>query len=404
MGHQFIKGRDIVLFSFQTWESKIGFNLKDMALELSKYNRVLFINRAEDRISVLRTMLKKQDTFQSVESSKRGLVQQVQENIWVYQPKSILESINWSPFYSLYDFFNRINNKRLAKEISAAIDELHFSQVIVINDNDFFRGLYHKDLIPCDKYIFYIRDFLTIQPYFKRFGPRTEAQIIGHSDLVVANSAYLANYSRQWNSKSFDIGQGCDLESFGEEDLPVPEDMASIPRPIVGYCGFITAMRLDIEVIRHIALSLPECSVVLVGPMDEEFKQAGLDRFKNVFLLGSKAPEAVRNYIRHFDVCINPQLVNPLTIGNYPRKVDEYLAAGKPVVATGTEAMKMFEDHCFLCESKEDYTRQIRKILSDDTLFSREQILRRRNFALQHSWENSVGCLGDAFFQSAQTN
>ncbi len=39
-------------------------------------------------------------------------------------------------------------------------------------------------------------------------------------------------------------------------------------------------------------------------------------------------------YIQHFDVCINPQKLNPITIGNYPLKVDEYLAMGKPVVAT----------------------------------------------------------------------
>ena len=53
MEHRFIKGKDIVLFSFQPWESEIGFNFKDMAYELARYNRVLFINRADDRASLL---------------------------------------------------------------------------------------------------------------------------------------------------------------------------------------------------------------------------------------------------------------------------------------------------------------------------------------------------------------
>lgn len=43
----------------------------------------------------------------------------------------------------------------------------------------------------------------------------------------------------------------------------------------------------------------------------------------------------------HFDVCMNPQLVNEITIGNYPRKVDEYLALGKPVIATKTLTMDL---------------------------------------------------------------
>jgi hypothetical protein len=37
------------------------------------------------------------------------------------------------------------------------------------------------------------------------------------------------------------------------------------------------------------------------------------------------------------------QLSNNLTIGNYPRKIDEYLAMGKPIVATSTKTMQMFK-------------------------------------------------------------
>ena len=51
MAHQFIKNRDIVLFSFQPWNSGIAFNFKDMAFELARYNRVLFIDRARDFVS-----------------------------------------------------------------------------------------------------------------------------------------------------------------------------------------------------------------------------------------------------------------------------------------------------------------------------------------------------------------
>ncbi len=60
----------------------------------------------------------------------------------------------------------------------------------------------------------------------------------------------------------------------------------------------------------------------------------------------AKKPEQTAAYIHHFTICINPQLVNPLTIGNYPRKIDEYLASGKPVVATATQAMEMFRELC----------------------------------------------------------
>lgn len=53
MKEHIIKNRDIVLFSFQPWDEEIGSNFKDIALELSRDNRVLYINRALDRISAI---------------------------------------------------------------------------------------------------------------------------------------------------------------------------------------------------------------------------------------------------------------------------------------------------------------------------------------------------------------
>ena len=125
-------------------------------------------------------------------------------------------------------------------EIKEAIRELGFKNSLLINDNDFYRGLYLKSLLPVREYIFYIRDFLTIQPFFEKFGPRCEMEMIQKADLVVANSAYLANYASQWNPNSVDIGQGCNLDDFIVEDLPEPQDLKDIPRPIIGYCGAIT--------------------------------------------------------------------------------------------------------------------------------------------------------------------
>lgn len=400
MGHHFIKGKDIVLFSFQPWASDIGFNFKDMAYELARYNRVLFINRANDRASLLP---EKKEGNPSTENKQKEELILVQENFWLYNTGIILESINWINWNALYDFINKANNRNLAKKINKTIQDLSFRDVIFINDNDFFRGLYLKKMIPaCSKYIFYIRDFLTIQPYFKKHGERLEKKMIRSADIVVANSAYLANYAKQWNNNSYDIGQGCDFEGYLVSGLPIPDDMVNIPRPIVGYCGAISAMRLDSAIIGHIAQSLPGCSIVLVGPEDSFFEKSELKKYKNIYFLGGKPPGNVPDYIYHFDICINPQLVNELTIGNYPRKIDEYLAMGKPVVATSTDAMGMFKEYVYLCSDKEDYVKKINSILDDKNAFSDEQKNKRTDFALSHTWENSIGLLGNAYYHDAK--
>ncbi|HYC28019.1 MAG TPA: hypothetical protein VEB42_04370, partial [Chitinophagaceae bacterium] len=54
MEHRFIKNRDIVMFSFQPWDAATACNFKEMAIEFAKHNRVLYVNRAADRISLFR--------------------------------------------------------------------------------------------------------------------------------------------------------------------------------------------------------------------------------------------------------------------------------------------------------------------------------------------------------------
>ncbi|HSZ86297.1 MAG TPA: glycosyltransferase, partial [Puia sp.] len=145
-------------------------------------------------------------------------------------------------------------------------------------------------------------------------------------------------------------------------------------------------------------------SIVFVGPVDKTFEKSKLNNLKNIHFTGLKKLEEIPAYISHFNICMNPQMINPLTVGNYPRKIDEYLVMGKPVVATATMAMEMFRDYVFLCKTKEDYVTQINLILSNEQFLSDKEKERRINFALTHSWENSIGMLGDAYHQVFSEN
>lgn len=95
----------------------------------------------------------------------------------------------------------------------------------------------------------------------------------------------------------------------------------------------------------------------------------------------------VPTYMSALQVCLNPQLLNELTIGNYPRKVDEYLAMGKPVIATRTDTMELFKEHSYLCSSVADYQAAIEKALQED---NEEKAKLRIAFAVSHSWKNNV--------------
>jgi glycosyltransferase involved in cell wall biosynthesis len=89
-------------------------------------------------------------------------------------------------------------------------------------------------------------------------------------------------------------------------------------------------------------------------------------------------------------VAINPQLLNEITIGNYPRKIDEFLAAGIPVVATETPTMLAFAEHVYLGKNADDYVKLIKLAISEDNDNKR---FARKEFAANHNWKNSVGLL-----------
>ena len=209
-------------------------------------------------------------------------------------------------------------------------------------------------------------------------------------NAVAANSTYLAEYARQYNPDSYYVGQGCDLSLFGSgSEIDTPSDIADLKgkKPIIGYVGAILSLRLDVEVLEHIALERPDWQLLLVGPEDEVFKNSRLHILPNVRFTGSRKGTELPAYINSFDVCINPQVLNQVTIGNYPRKVDEYLAMGKPVVATKTKAMEVFAEHCLLAENKEQYITCIAEALATD---SEEKQALRMQFASGHTWENNA--------------
>ena len=384
-----IHNRDIIMLGIQPWDFEIGCNFKDMAYEIAKHNRVLYVNRPLDRL----TAWKKPDDQKTIarkNSIKKNInvLEEVGPNLWVFNPQTILESINWLPDGVIYRFFNKRNNKKQAGQIQAAMDQLQFTDPILFIDNDFFNGLYLQDFLKLDCTVYYLRDYLLAQPYFAKHGISSEPALIKKVDIVVANSLYLTSYAKQYNKESFYIGQGCGDAYFVPPPAVFPADIGNIKKPVIGYCGFLTAARLDIDLLISIARAKPGWNIVLIGPEDDAFKTSALHQVPNVHFLGRKEEKELPAYVHYFDVCLNPQVVNQLTIGNYPRKVDEYLAMGKPVVVTATETMEAFADCTYRCSTAAEYIAAIETALVSAA--DEDAAAKRVAVARSHSWENSI--------------
>ncbi len=383
-----MKNRDIVVVGIQPWDIEIGSNCKDIAREMSKNNRVLYVNAPLDQ----KSMLKEKDS-QKVKNRLEVLndpskaLQKIGDNFWAYTPPITIWSANFLPWTSLFSFFNKRNNKKFATSINQAVKELGFKDIILFNDQHMFLGHYLKEFIAPSLYIYYIRDNLQNVKYWNKHGHSIEPSLIKKADLVFTNSLLYEEYAQKYNKNSYMVGQGCDTELFRDEIVEVAEELKDIKKPILGYVGFLSSKRLDIEVISHIAKERPNISIVLVGPEDDAFKASELHQMDNVVFLGSKPPESLATYIKGFDIAINPQRLTKATLGNYPRKIDEYLAMGKATLATKTRAMEYFKDAVYLAENKEGYIDIVDLAIKEDS-----DVLRKKRMDVGHShgWSDCV--------------
>ncbi|MHA4808149.1 glycosyltransferase [Flavitalea flava] len=384
-----LRGRDIVIVGLQPWYFPTGCNAKNIAQLLAENNRVLYVNFPIKRKAYFSKVGDPMiDKHVTILREKQEKLRKISSNLWEYYPGTLIESVNWLPSTIAFNAVNYFNNRKFAKDIRQAIGELGFKQIILFNDNEVYNGFYLKELLEPSLYIYYFRDFLQGYDYWKKHVSKLEPVLIGKADAVVANSLYYAEYGSGFNDHSYYIGQGCDFNYFDHtRSFAVPEDIQQLRSPIIGYIGALDSARLDLEIIYTIARANAEWNVVLVGPEDEVFRQSDLHQLPNVHFTGGKPFDLLPAYVRAFTVCINPQLKNQITKGNYPLKIDEYLAMGRPVIATRTMAMKIFEGHTYLADNPGEYPALIQKALSEN---NPEKENERIVFARSHTWENCM--------------
>jgi teichuronic acid biosynthesis glycosyltransferase TuaH len=384
-----VKGRDVVIVSLQPWYFPIGCNAKNIAHEFARDNRVLYVNFPIKRKSFFaRTIDPKIQKHVDIIKEKKETIYQIGSNLWEFYPTSLVESVNWLPFTSAFKIINYFNNARFARDIRKALSTLGFKDVILFNDNDIYNGFYLKELLAPAQYIYYFRDFLQGYSYWKKHTSVLEPELLRKSDLIVANSEYYAEYGSGYNDHSYYIGQGCDFRHFDyRRSFSFPSELSMIPSPRIGYVGALDSARLDLDLIHSIALADPTWNIVLVGPEDEVFRNSVLHDIPNIHFLGIKPIDLLPAFVKAFDVCINPQLKNQITKGNYPLKIDEYLAMGKPTVATRTKAMRIFEHQTYLADQPQDYASLIKKaMLENDPAREMDRI----HFAHSHTWEQCM--------------
>jgi glycosyltransferase involved in cell wall biosynthesis len=236
------------------------------------------------------------------------------------------------------------------------------------------------------------------EPYRSRLAER-EKVLLRRADAVMVSSPKLYDKSRTLNRNVNLIPNGVDTAHFslaayqGHEE---PQELASLPRPIIGYYGSIAAW-FDLEAVTYAAASHPEWSFVLIGPIRGVPKPS----LPNVYMLGPRPYLTLPQYLQCFDVALLPFKKHALIDSVDPVKIYEYMAGGKPIVASRLPTISQFKDLIYFYEDELEFVQAIQFCLETIRTDSRKALSLQT--AQRNDWQVRVTAV-EAVLESLLSN
>ncbi|MEO6726407.1 MAG: glycosyltransferase [Blastocatellia bacterium] len=208
-----------------------------------------------------------------------------------------------------------------------------------------------------------------------------EKRLVQACDLLVVTAQRLYEKWHDRQHLTVLARNATDYHFYSEHCLP-NNILGEVKHPVVGYYGAI-AEWFDVELMAYVAASRPQYTFVLLGGVFD-VNVSSLEALPNVRLLGQQPYETMPKYLYHFDVCIIPFKINPITEATDPVKLYEYFSGGKPVVSVALPEVEQYREYVYLATDKEDFAAKLDVAIAEN---NPEQASRRRALAQQHTWE-----------------
>lgn len=286
-------------------------------------------------------------------------------NITYYVPKTLFTPQN-KPLLSskfILDHWYKFSYPNILQYIK----EKGFGSVDILwFDSPMFAFLLDK--------IEYKHSILRLADYSKGFSSVSDNQY--NAEITIANRVDTVIYSAKNlkekyadikdKSKMHYVSNGVDLTFIEQSDKSLPKEYENISSPIAVYIGALHDW-FDVDLVYRSAISLPEYSFVIIGPVERDLNQ--LEKLDNVFILGKKPHERIAQFVCNADVGIIPfdtvhhrdlvESINPL-------KLYEYFACGLPVVSMNWHQLEELKSPAFLCNTTEAFIRAVKQADKDN--------------------------------------
>lgn len=383
------EAKDIIIFSGALYDAPLWTNRQHIATRLAKRGwRVLYV---EPRLFLWRQLF---GNFWGVRGRLAWLLRWWK--VWHPEPTLwVASQINHVPGSRRRPGIGRFNHQMFnAWNVRRHAHALGFQHpVLLIYDTEAAEFL---DDFPQSRVVYDCVDDHRAQAGVEKNSARVEQE----EELISARAAAISvttqplfeRFSLTHNNVGL-VPNAADVMAFAQP-VHEPRDIASIPHPRIGTVGALDIYKVDVELLERVAREHRDWHIVLIGPVD--YSETGgvepvrkLSELPNVHFLDAKPREEVPAYVHAFDVAIIPYRESPYNRASFPLKFWEFLAAGKPVVASGLPALESYRHLATLASSPNAFARGVQEALDHGT----ERKEARMTEAQKHSWESRVDAL-----------
>lgn len=305
---------------------------------------------------------------------------QAAPNVWVYTLPPVI------PFFQMSRLINWINNWFLRPLLRHQLKRLGFSNPILWtytpHSADLVGSVGERTAVyEC------VDDFTSSRGLVdaKAIG-RMERELIGKVDLLIVTAPALAESKRAGARRVVLVPNGVDADHFaraGELGTPVAEAVAKLRPPVVGYLGTLNYW-IDSELLARIAREHPDWTVLHVGPRDMLANTAAFDGLPNLISTGRIPYQDLPQYVKVFDVCVNPYILDGVAEHCSPLKLYDYIATGKPIVSVDMPEARKFEQLIHISDNSDEFVALVEQVIEKGDPRSEE----RKAEARRHTWRS----------------
>ncbi|MEM6782273.1 MAG: glycosyltransferase [Bacteroidota bacterium] len=258
-----------------------------------------------------------------------------------------------------YDALVGVNGRVVGTAIRQAMRRLSMDAPVVVNAFNPFLGVPLAGRLGERLLAYYCYDEISAAAWNRRHGTRLERQFMAQADVVVVSSEALLASKRAHHDRVRLVKNGVDFDLFHRAYDAAPA--TGTERPCVGYLGSLDD-RLDYDLLHAVIAASPDWRFLFVGRIVDERAHA-LGDYPNADLAGAQPPPALPGFLRQMHVGTIPFARTDFTANIYPLKINEYLAAGRPVVMTPFADLHEFEGLAAVAGTAEAFRRALAESL-----------------------------------------